>query len=316
METAGALPPPPMPRRMEPSPRFDAPNVLWFFGFYSITFASIGVINQVSEAHHDLWEFLVSLAFAAVCLIAALLLAMLGWRTPSGLAVATAVAMIPAAGFGFTSLIGTYPHEPFFDPFETFSGSVFTIALLSAVAALLAFAIARFSFILLEFTVAVSLLTQFFLPAVDDHPGGDGHAVTAIITGAALIVIGLMLDGQGRRRTAFWFHVTGFLNLAIAFGYYAFNFSGDTNRGWIPMLIIGGLVLLFSAPLWRATWAFYGVLGFYAPILHWLTSGLRPSSLGYSFLLLGIGLSIFVIGFVLARFGATLLTRRGGAVPT
>jgi hypothetical protein len=82
------------------------------------------------------------------------------------------------------------------------------------------------------------------------------------------------------------------------------------------MLIIGGLPLLLSAPLWRATWAFYGVLGFYAPILHWLTSGLRPSSLGYSFLLLGIGVSIFVIGFVLARLGATLLTRRGRAVPT
>lgn len=317
METAGALPPQAAARRGEAGwPRFDAPNVLWFFGFYSITFASIGVINQVSEAHHDLWEFLVSLAFAAAYLIAALVLAIAGWRTPSGLAVATAVAMIPAAGFGFTSLIRTYPHEPFFDPFETFSGSVFTIALASAVAALVAFAITRFSFVLLELTVAFSLITQLFLPAVDDHPTADGRAVTAIITGAALIVIGLMLDGQGRRRTAFWFHVLGFLNLAIAFGYYAFNLSGDTNRGWIPMLIVGGLALLLSAPLWRATWAFYGVLGFYAPILHWLTSGLRPSSLGYSFLLLAIGASIFAIGFVLARLGATLLTRRGRAVPT
>jgi hypothetical protein len=51
METAGALPPQTAARRAEPGwPRFDAPNVLWFFGFYSITFASIGVINQVSEA--------------------------------------------------------------------------------------------------------------------------------------------------------------------------------------------------------------------------------------------------------------------------
>jgi hypothetical protein len=317
METAGALSPQTAARRAEPAwPRFDAPNVLWFFGFYAVTFASIGVINQVSEAHHDLWELLVSLAFAAVYLIAALVLTMLGWRTPSGLAVATAVAMIPAAGFGFTSLIRTYPHEPFFDPFQTFSGSVFAVALVSALAALSAFAITRFSFILLEFTVAVSLVTQFFLPAVDDHPSADGHAVTAIVTGAGLIVLGLTLDGQGRRRAAFWFHVIGFLNLAIAFAYYAFNFSGDTNRGWIPMLIIGGLALLLSAPLWRATWAFYGVLGFYAPILHWLTSGLRPSSVGYSFILLGIGASIFAVGFVLARLGATWLTRRGAAVPT
>src|SRR5919201_3021591 len=180
METAGALPPQAAARRVEPPwPRFDAPNVLWFFGFFSITFASIAVINEVSEAHHDLWEFLVSLAFAAVYLIAALGLRMIGWRTPSGLAVAMAVAMVPAAGFGFTSLIRTYPHEPFFDPFESFSGSIFAIALASAVAALIAFALTRFSFLLLEFTVAVSVPTQFFLPAIDDQPGDDAHAVTA-----------------------------------------------------------------------------------------------------------------------------------------
>jgi hypothetical protein len=311
METAGALPSQPAAGRVEPPwPRFDAPNVLWFFGFYAITFASIAVINEVSEAHHDLWEFLVSLAFAAVFLIAALGLRMLSWRTPSGLAVAMAVAMIPAAGFGFTSLVRTYPHEPFFDPFQSFSGSIFGVALASAFAALVAFALTRFSFILLEFALAVSLVAQFFLPAINDHPSDDAHAVTAIVTGAALIVIGLALDGAGRRRAGFWFHVIGFLNLAIAFGYYAFNFSGDTNRGWIPMSIIGGFALFLAAPLWRATWAFYGVLGFYIPIFHWLTSSLQPSSLGYAFILLGIGVSIFIVGFALARLGAVWLTRR------
>src|ERR671937_1513949 len=315
METAGALPPQAAARRVEPPwPRFDAPNVLWFFGFFSITFASIAVINEVSEAHHDLWEFLVSLAFAVVYLIAALGLRMIGWRTPSGLAVAMAVAMVPAAAFGFTALIRTYPREPFFDPFETFSGSIFAIALVTAVAALVAFALTRFSFLLLEFTVTISFLAQFFLPALGEHPSADAHAVTAIVTGAGLIVIGLAIDGAGRRRAAFWFHVLGFLNLAFALGFYALNFSGDTNRGWVPMCIIGGLALLLSAPLWRATWALYGVPGFYVPIFHWLASSLRPSSLGYAFILLGIGVSIFIVGFVLARLGAVWLTRRRAVV--
>ena len=94
------------------------------------------------------------------------------------------------------------------------------------------------------------------------------------------------------------------------------DYSGDRNRGWIPMLIAGALVLLLSAPLWRATWAFYGVLGFYAPIFHWLTNGVDPGSLGYAFILLAIGVSIFLVAFALARVGAAWLERRRAGAAT
>jgi hypothetical protein len=61
--------------------------------------------------------------------------------------------------------------------------------------------------------------------------------------------------------------------------------------------------LLAAAPIRRATWAVYGLLGFYAPLLHWLTNNLNADSAGYAAILLAISLSIFVLGIALHRFG-------------
>jgi hypothetical protein len=122
------------------------------------------------------------------------------------------------------------------------------------------------------------------------------------VTGAALVVMGLLFDSARRRRDAFWFHTGGFFAIAVALSFYASGTTGDSNRGWVPMLIVGAIVLLAAAPLRRATWAIYGLLGFYAPILHWTTSGLASDSVGYGFILLAIGLSIFGLGLALHRF--------------
>jgi hypothetical protein len=45
------------------------------------------------------------------------------------------------------------------------------------------------------------------------------------------------------------------------------------------------------------------VLGFYAPLLHWLTNGVSPGSVGYALALLAIGLGIFAAGAAVHRFG-------------
>ena len=68
------------------------------------------------------------------------------------------------------------------------------------------------------------------------------------------------------------------------------------------MIIAGAVVLMLAAPLRRATWAVYGLLGFYAPIFHWTTRGINSNSVGYALILLGIGLSIFVLGLFFHRF--------------
>jgi hypothetical protein len=295
MAVAGSL------RAERDFPRFDTPNVLWFFGAFAMSFATDLVLSQVPKSHHELWEFLVAVAFVVVYAAIAGLLLWAGWWVPGGLTAAVAVSIVPAAGFGLTSLIRTFPKGV--PPTQTFSWSIFLIGIATIAAGLIAFALTRFSFLFSTVAASISLTAQFLLPGIDKHPSTDAHFVMAIVVGAAMVVLGLLLDVIHLRRDAFWFHAIGFANVAVALGYYAVNSSGDTNRGWIPMIIAGGVVLLAAAPLRRATWAVYGVLGFYAPIVHWLTNGVRPNSAGYSLLLLAIGTSIFVLGLAMHRFG-------------
>jgi hypothetical protein len=293
----------------------DTPNVLWFFGAFAIAFATIALIDKVPESNRDVWVFLVAAGFYIAYAGIGLLFVRGAWWIPGSLLVAVAVALMPAVGYGVASLIGTFPKGPFFDPFQQASWSVIVIGLVTMLDALVSFALTRFSFIFFTFTVATSLTAQFFLPAVDDFPSSGAHLTTAIVVGAALVLIGLALDAIGRRRDAFWFHAIGFLGVAAYLGYYAAGISGSSNRGWIPMCIAGAFVLLAAAPLRRATWAVYGLLGFYVPLLHWLTSNLSADSVGYAAILLAIGLSIFLLGIVLHRFGRAW-TARWPARPT
>src|SRR3989440_2039111 len=316
METAGALPTTRTAARTERDwPRMDTPNVLWFFGAFAIAFATLTLIDKVPESSRDVWELLVSLAFYAAYAVAGWLLLRNGWWVPGGLGFALAVAMVPAIGFGVASLIGTFPKDPFFDPFQDGSWSVVLIGIATMLYALVSFAITRFSFLFLTFVVATLITAEFFLPTINSHPDGDAFATTAVFTGAALVLIGLVLDRVGRRRDAFWFHVGGFFGIAVALAYYATGATGDPNTGWVPMIVAGGIGLLLAAPLRRATWAVYGLLGFYAPTFHWTTSGLglSSSSTGYSFILLGMGISIFALGMVLPRFGRIWTRERPGA---
>jgi hypothetical protein len=315
METAGALPSPAAARAERDWPRMDTPNVLWFFGAFAIAFATIELIDKVPESQRDLWELLVSLAFYTAYAAVGWILLQRAWWVPGGLGFALAVAVMPAIGFGVASLIGTFPKDPFFDPFQDGSWSIVLIGLVTMLDALVSFAITRFSFLFFTFVVATLITAEFFIPTVKSGPGADAFAITAIVTGGGLVLIGLLLDVARRRRDAFWFHTGGLFGIASALGFYATGTTGDSNRGWVPMAIAGAIVLLLAAPLRRATWAIYGLFGFYAPILHWTTSGLSSDSVGYAFILLGIGLSIFVLGLVLHRFGR-IWTSDAGTPPT
>lgn len=316
MEAAGILPGSEAARAERGRPRMDPPNVLWFFGTFAIGFGAIALVDKVPGSNRHVWELLVSLGLVAAFALSARLLLRRSSLVPGGLAATLAVSVVPAVGVGFMSLIGTFPKDVSFDPAQTFSWSVFVVGVATILAGVLAFAWTRFSFVLFTVTIATAITAQLFLPLVDRHPSADGHFITAIVSGAILVAVGLLLDATWRRREAFWFHVIGFLSIAVALAYYAVPLAGNASRGWVPMLLTGAVVLLLSAPLRRATWAVYGVLGFYAPIYHWLTNGVNAGSTGYALLLLAIGVSIFLLGTGLHRFGRDRSDRRTTAADT
>jgi hypothetical protein len=293
------------PATEERLPRFDTPNVLWYFGAIATAATSNAVAATVSASSRGVWILLVALAFAAVYASLSVLLRLSRWWVPGGLFAAVVVTLVPAAGVGFERLIGVWPNgvsETSVDPFRSFHGSIFALGLATMLAGLIAYALVRFEFVLAVVAGATLATAQFFLPAVDDHPGGDGYATTFIVTGAVLVLIGLLLDSRGRRRTAFWWHVIGLAGVAV--GLYYFVASGHDSAGWAAMLATAIVVLGLAAPLGRATWAVYGVVGAYAPLVHYIDAD--ASGWRLPLILVFVSLSIVFLGIFVHLYGNAL----------
>src|SRR5262245_38986611 len=107
------------PATEERLPRFDTPNVLWFFGAIATASATNAVIAAVHPSARGVWILLVALGFAAVYAALSVALRASRWWVPGGLFAAIVVSLVPAVGIGFERLIGVWP-SPFL------SDSVFT----------------------------------------------------------------------------------------------------------------------------------------------------------------------------------------------
>jgi hypothetical protein len=301
-ERAGVVLP---PEHAEGSwPRADPPNVLWFGGAYAIALGSYGLLETIPESHGNLWIFIAALAFFVAYAAGAWLLLRTNWWVPGGLAAALAVAMMPAVSIALFRLVGVWP-EHLDDPFDHFSGYTLAVAGITALAALVAFAFTRFSF-LFALLVGAVLVGSQILAAANGSPSGDDRATAALIAGSLIVIAGVFLDAFGRRRDAFWFHALGWFSVAAGLVFFASLSNGNHDRGWIPMLIVGVLLLIVSGSIGRATWAFYGVLGYYAPLVHYLAVGLNENRWTFTAALLAVGLSIFLLGMVLHRFGKAI----------
>jgi hypothetical protein len=281
-----------------PSPELDVANVAWFFGAVVAAAASIEILDRIPESHDDLWELLAALGFLLAYGLAAALLLRRGWRIAAGLAAAAAVAMVPAAGYGLTRLVGAYPSDPFFNPFETFSWAIFGIATATLLAALLAWLVTRLSFLFFVVVLTVQVLAQ--IVATRWKPSGDGRAVVALVVGGALVLLGLGFDGGRRPREAFWLYLGGFGGVAYALTWFALASDDAQTRGWLPMLIAGAVVLLLSGLLHRRVWATFGAAGLVGAFIHYLSAERH----WFAYFLLALAVAVF-------GFGLAVATRRG-----
>lgn len=272
-------------------PRLDLPNVLWFFGAITAAIASIEVLDKIPESHSDLWVLLASLGFLVAYALAAVLLYRRRLLIPAGLLATVSAAMVPAVGYAFTQLVDIYPDDPFFEPLSDFSGALFGIGVATAVVALIAFVVTRFSFLLALFVGAALVSVQLLTPSWGTS--GDDRALSGVVSGAVAVAIGLLLDAWARRRDAFWFYVGGYFAIGAALIYYVVNGVGQGGgRGaWIALLVVGAIVLLGAAVLRRATWAAYGALGLYGALFHYL--GAHD---WMRYVLLAVSLAVFALG--------------------
>ena len=284
-------------------PRMDPPNVLWFFGAFALIFAFYALIDSIPESQRGLWILLAAVGFFGGFAVAAAVLLGRGWWVPGGLSAALAVGVFPAVAVAFLTLIGVWPSDPFFEPLQEFSGWTFAVGLATALVGLLVWWLTRFSFVLAVAVGAILVSAQLLTPCFDESPSGGERAATALVIGAILFVIGVVLDVSGRRREAFWFGVLGLFSVAAGLVYLTAQGGGNPERGWVPMLI-GGLVLLVAAaPLRRASWAVYGVLGAYAGVVHYLSRGLDERGWVFPLVLIVLALVIIFLGMAEHRYG-------------
>jgi hypothetical protein len=224
-----------------------------------------------------------------------------GWWVPGGLAAALAVAMVPAVAIGFLRLIHVWSNDL---PVSRFNGYAVGVAIATALAGLIAYLLTRFTFLYFTVVTAILVGSQFLADAGGPATGED-RATAALISGGLMLVVGVFLDAFGRRRDAFWFHALGWFSAAAGLVFLIVEPGGNPERGWIPMLIVGTVIAILAGPIRRSTWAVYGVLGYYAPLLHYMVTNLNENGWVFAVALLAVGLSIFVFGMVIHRFGGT-----------
>jgi hypothetical protein len=211
--------------------------------------------------------------------------------------------VFPGVAVSFLQLIEVWPDDALFEPLEEFSGYPFAVAVATALVGLAAFAVTRFSFLLAIVAGAILVAAQFLTTAFESSPSGESRAATALVAGATIVVVGIFLDAFGRRRDAFWFHVLGWFSVAGGLAFFATDPGGDPERGWVPILVLGLLMMIAAGPMGRATWALYGVLGFYAAIVYYLQQSLDEDGWPFALLLLAVGLAIFIQGMLVYRYG-------------
>ena len=309
------IPPAPPPAETSSritAPRFDPPNILWYFGAIAATIASIAVINAVGSAHRGLWIFIVALAFfGGAAGLSAFALRFRCW-VPGGVLATSAVVLFIPVIIGFEHLIGVWP-GPNIDPFSHFEGVPFSLAAVTIAAGLVAFWLVRFGFVMLPVAVAAELGVQFLLPVFVSHPSADDHVIALLVTGAAFVVIGMLLDARLHRDAAFWWHVLGLFAIAVGLAYYVARGAADrfvpdisphhSTWAWVTMLVLGIGFVISSFAIRRATWAAFGVVGIYAPALHFIDDW--SGAWHFPLLMVFVGVSLVFAGAILDVFGAT-----------
>ena len=327
-------PVPPAPPEVPPpdahgpdDPVFDTQNILWHFGALSATVAALVFVGQVHSSARGFWVLLVSLVFVGAYAGGAALLLRAGRRIPGGIVAAAAVSFVPLTGEAFERLSPRARLEPWRrDPGVLvgrgdgrFRGGhreqvrrtdMFALAVATACGRLqlIVYALVRYAFVFAWVAVATLFAAELLLPLVVSRPGTSDRADTLLATGLVFLGVGLYADLVHARRIAFWWHLVGLMAITGAFVYHL---TVASSPGWVVALIAGVAALALAAPMHRATWALFGLLGMWAPIVHY--SARWFGNLGTAFALFVIGLSILGAGLAVQRAGdswAAALARR------
>jgi hypothetical protein len=255
---------PPLPLTTEPTmterplegrERLDIPRVLGYGGAVVAIFAIYSLMVVV--ARHGRWATLgVALAYTVPLIGAVWFYRRKGLRRTAGLLATVTATLAAWIVYAVEQIADWSPASSDFLstdlPASTMRWRLFALLVAPALAALVAFAFLRFSFL---FAVAVPSLILALLDlspiVIGENPSHDTVSWTAVVLGAGAVAVGLFFDAVARRRDGFWWHVFGLSTALLGLLEVA---SGQPWLRWAG-LALAVAVALAAAILRRQSWA-------------------------------------------------------------
>lgn len=284
-------------------PRFDLPNVAYYFG-------ALVTISAMGWFMTDAWErfggwgvFAISLTYAAGFVISGWLAwSRAGLRVPGGLLATLAVCMTPLAVYGFERATGLWlqgdPRE-YRGFYDWIKGSWFPMEICTIFAGLLALRFFRFPFLAAPIAFSLWFMSMDLTPLFfGGTPSGDEYRWVSLLFGLVLLAGSYLVALLARpdEDYAFW----GYL-----FGVFAFwgGLTAMKGGGEVDWLLYGAInlgLMLVSVLLVRRALMVFGSLGVFAYVGH-LAAEIFEDSVLFSFVMSGIGLVIIVLGIAYAK---------------
>ena len=293
-----------VPAQPAAGPKFDLVHLLWYAGAL-VVIGAMGLFSTLAFSQMG------GQALTATALVYALLFATTGhhlWtaknlRTPGGLLIAVAVAMMPLAVFGIQDAYGAWTEfgrpKDMRSFYQWIKGSFVFMELATIAAGIVALRFYRFPFIVFIMSVALWFLSMDVVPWITGRPYGnwDISRQVSIWFGLAMLLAGVIVNLRQRSGDfAFWLYLFGMLTL---WGAITFT-SGGTNLQKALYCVMNVGFLLVAASLSRPVFAVFGTIGV-AIYLGDLAEKVFKDSMLFPFALSLIGIGIIALGLYYHR---------------
>lgn len=284
--------------------RFDLTHVLWYAGAL-IIMSAMGLFSTLAfSAMGGAGLAITGLAYGiGLWRIGARLWQKEDTRTPGGLLIAAAVAMVPLIVFGLQSAAGIWPGSEAPGRYQSFytyiKGGWLPMELATIGASLIA--IRRYPVTFIAFPAAICLwFLSMDVAAFIAREGSFNYELrrqVSLVFGLILLVVTWVSELKPRRTDyGFWLHLVAATTL---WGGLTFQSSDYEIGKFIWCLINIGLIGL-SIFLGRRVYSVFGILGVMIYLGH-LAYSVFKDSLLFPFALSGLGLLVVWLGIKYAR---------------
>ena len=302
-------------RAPEPSSRFEAAHIAYYFGGLLICGAMGWFVTQA-------WDRLPGLVLTAIAVLYALLFGVAGYllsRKPStwmpgGVLMTVAVCMVPLAVYGVERQIGWWPvGDPGgFSRFHPYiNGSWVLMEALTVLAAAGALRLVRFPFITAPAAYALWYLSMDGPRLVTGyHFTFRQECWLSVCFGLMMLALAYFADGEADQDFSFWFYLFGL----IAFSGGLTFMGGGSQLGKAGYCTVHVLLILLSIMLQRRAFLVFGAIGVFTYLVEEAQQYFKDS-LSFSLVLTLLGVLLIAGGVLYTRRETQLAARFSRWIP-